>query len=301
MRNLNYKHLHYFWIAAREGGVTAASRRLYLTPQTISGQISELEDQIGEALFTRTGRQLRLTEVGRMVFQYADEMFRLGTELSNVLSGRLPNAVRQFSIGIVDGISKLVAYRVLQPALNHNGGTHVVCHDGQQEELVAQLAFHKLDMVLADSPVPNNTSVKVFSHLLGESGITFFANRKQMNLDSKPFPSNLDGAPMLLPGAGTQLRRTLETWFEDEKIAPRIVGEIDDAALIKVFAEAGAGVVAAPTVIADQIERQYDLAPIGSTEAVREFYYAISAERRLKHPAVVAISDSAREKLFVNL
>lgn len=300
MRHLNYNHLFYFWMVAREGSIARASELLYLTPQTISGQIRFLEQAVNAKLFARVGRRLVLTEVGRMVYQYADQIYRLGSELMDVLKGRTPEGPLLFTVGIADVVPKLVSYRVLEPALRLGEAVRIVCREGKLTELMADLAVHKVDMVLADSPLTPTFNIRAFNHLLGESGLSFFAAKGRATASRAAFPRCLDQTPMLLPTDNTMLRRALEQWFEDEGISPTIAAEFEDSALAKAFGQAGAGVFVAPTAIEQEVKRQYDVRVIGRTDKVRERFYAISAERRIKHPAVVAISQAARETLFKN-
>jgi LysR family transcriptional activator of nhaA len=298
MRHLNYNHLYYFWMVAKEGSIIRASELLYLTPQTISGQIRFLEEAVNAKLFTRVGRRLVLSEVGRMVYQYADQMYRLGSELIDVLKGRTPEGPLLFTVGIADVVPKLISYRVLEPALRLGEAIRIVCREGKLTELMADLAVHKVDMVLADSPVTPTFNIRAFNHLLGESGLSFFTSKSKMAGARRPFPRCLDRTPMLLPTDNTMLRRAMEQWFEDEGISPIIAAEFEDSALAKAFGQAGAGVFVAPSAIEREVKRQYDVKVIGRTDKVRERFYAISAERRIKHPAVVAISHAARESLF---
>jgi LysR family transcriptional activator of nhaA len=294
MRHFNYKHLHYFWVVAREGSIARASERLFLTPQTISGQLAELEHQIGEKLFSRASRGLQLTEIGEVVFQYADEMFQLGSELKDVLEGRLPGGVRAFSVGVVDDVPKMVAYRVLEPALRLAEPVRIHCREGRLEELLAELSMHKLDMVLAETPIGPGLNIKAYNHPLGESGTSFLVARRLQKLYRKRFPQCLDANPMLLPTANSYVRRALDHWLERQGVQPRVTGEFQDSALMKVFGANGAGVFVVPTAIEPELLAQYDVAVLGRTDEVRARFYAISAERRIKHPAVVAITTRAR-------
>lgn len=295
MRHFNYKHLHYFWVVAKEGGIARASERLFLTPQTISGQLADLEEQIGEKLFVRAGRRLQLTEMGQVVFQYADEMFRLGAELKDVLEGRLPGGVRAFSVGVVDDVPKLVAYRILEPALRLKDNVRILCSEGKLDELLAELSMHKLDMVLADTPVNPGLNLKAYNHPLGESSTSFFVAKKQARVYRRKFPQCLDGNPIVLPGTTSYVRRALDQWFERESINPVLAGEFQDSALMKVFGANGAGAFVAPTAIENEMLRQFDVALLGRTDQVKMRFYAISAERRLKHPAVLAVTATARD------
>ena len=295
---INYKHLHYFWAVAKEGGVTRASERLHLTPQTISAQLSLLEEQLGGELFTRIGRNLELTETGRLVLGYADEIFSLGGELEEAIH-HLPHGRPQlFRVGIVDVVPKSIAHRVLGPVLQTPNPMRMTCREASLDSLLAELAVHRLDLVLADRPIPTTISARGFSHKLGECGISFFATKQLSKTLKGQFPHCLDGAPWLIPGEMTVVRSKLVEWLEGLKIHPRIVGEFDDSALMKAFGRGGAGVFIAPTPIAKEVEEQYGVVTIGQTDDVREQFYAISVERKISHPAVVAITETAREWLF---
>lgn len=296
---INYKHLHYFWAVAKAGGVTRASERLHLTPQTISGQLSLFEEVLGEKLFKRTGRGFELTETGLMMLSYADEIFSLGKELEEVLHHRTPGRPMQFSVGITDSVPKTLAYQLLEPAMQVPQAPRIICREGKVADLLAELAVHRLDIVIADSPMPRNIDVRGYSHLLGECGITFFATKELAKQHAEAFPQCLNNAPMLLPGEDVAVRPRLLRWFSDKQIRPRITGEFDDSALMQAFGQAGAGIFAAPSAIAEQVMRQYEVVRIGTTEEVIEQYYAISVERKLTHAAVVAISRAARQELFI--
>ncbi len=299
MATLNYKHLHYFWAVAKAGSITRASERLHLTPQTISGQLSLFEEVLGEALFDRSGRQFELTEAGRMVLSYADEIFSLGQELEEVLHHRPTDRPLQFRVGVTDAVPKAVAYQLLEPAMLTVQPPRIICREGKVAALLAELAVHRLDIVIADSPMPRTVDVRGFSHLLGECGLTFFATAELAQQHPGSFPQCLDGAPMLLPGEDVAVRSRLTRWFSDHRIRPRITGEFDDGALMTAFGQAGVGIFAAPTAIAEQVMRQHEVVSIGTTEEVIEQFYAISVERKLTHPAVVAISRAARQELFI--
>lgn len=295
---LNYNHLRYFWAVAREGGVTRASRRLHISQPTVSAQIRELEQALGEKLFVKKGRTLELTEVGRLVYRYADEIFDLGRELLDVVMGGLPGRTPRLTVGIDNVVPKVVAYRLLEPALKLETPVQVVCHEDKPERLLAALAVHELDIVLTDAPLGTGLSVRAYNHLLGECAVTIFGSEELARAHEAGFPRSLDGAPLLLPTEGTALRRSLDAWFEAQGIRPRVVGEFEDSALLKVFGQAGRGLFPAPAATAAEVRRQYDVCPIGTIESVRERFYAISVERKLRHPAVVAISEAARTKLF---
>jgi LysR family transcriptional activator of nhaA len=298
MGTLNYKHLRYFWTVAKAGSIARAGERMHVTSQTISGQISLFEDVLGYKLFSRVGRRLELTDAGRVVLSYADEIFTLGQELEDVLRHRPGGRPLQFRVGIADALPKSVAYRLLEPALRLPEPPRIVCREGKLASLLADLAVHRLDIVLADSPMPANVNVRGYSHLLGECGVTFLATPSLARRHRDEFPRRLDGAPLLLPGADAVVQPRLTRWFDKQRIRPRVIGEFDDSALMNAFGQAGAGVFVAPSAIAEQVKRQYGVVDIGSTEAVTEQFYAISVERRLTHPAVVAISSAARQVLF---
>ena len=296
MSTLNYKHLHYFWVVAKCGGIGRASEQLHLTPQTISGQITMLEEALGYTLFDRVGRRVELNEAGRMAFSYADEIFSLGEELEDMLRHKPGDRPLQFTVGVVDSVQKSIAYMLLEPALKLPETLRMVCREGKLSALLAGLAIQSFDIVIADGPMPPNSNVRGYSHLLGECGITFFAAPALAKLVKKGFPQSLDGAPFLLPGEDAAVRPRLLKWFDRERIRPRIAGEFDDGALLKEFGEAGTGVFCMPSVVAPQIKRQYGVVEVGRTNEVMEQFYAISVERRLSHPAVVAISSAARKR-----
>ena len=298
MRHLNYSHLHYFWTVAREGSIARASRSLHLTPQTISGQLKLLDEAVGQALFNRVGRRLVLSDMGKLVFEYADEIFAVGAELASVVRGNHANGPKSLAVGIVNSMPKLIAERIIAPALTAEEPIRVRCHEASLEQLLSELAVHKLDLVLSDQPVPDGLNLKAYNHRLGASGLSFFAQRRQARRYRGRFPDSLSEAPMLLPSPNSALRRRLDDWFENHELSPRIVGEFDDSALLKAFGEAGAGVFAGPSVIEDEICRMYRTSVIGQTDEIRERFYAISPERRLKHAAVVLVTDVARSDLF---
>lgn len=297
---INYKHLHYFWVVANEGGIARAGERLYLTPQTISGQLSVLEENLGKALFNRVGRNLELTETGRLVLSYADEIFSLGGELEEMVRNLPSQRPLLFRVGMADVVPKIIAYRLLAPALQLPEPVRIVCRENSIDSLLTELALHRIDLVISDGPIPPGVNVRGFNHSLGECGITFFATPQLANKLSRGFPQSLNGAPMLLPSETTVLQRRLLKWFDRLQIHPRIVGEFDDSALMKAFGQAGTGVFIAPTPIAAEVEKQYGVAVIGQTDEVREQFYAISVERKISHPAVIAITDTAREWLSLD-
>jgi LysR family transcriptional activator of nhaA len=297
---VNYKHLHYFWAVAREGGVARASERLHLTPQTISGQVSLLEEHLGVELFSRVGRNLELTETGRLVLSYADEIFSLGGELEEMVH-QLPEGRPQvFRVGVVDVLAKSIAHRILEPALKLPNPVHMICREASLDTLLAELAVHRLDLVLADRPIPPTVSTRGFSHKLGECAVSFFATKKLAKKLKGDFPHSLDGAPLLLPSRGTQLRSGIDRWLDKHRLHPRMVAEFDDSALMKAFGQEGAGIFIAPAAIEAEVEWQYQVNAIGQVDAVKEHFYAISVERRVTHPVVSAVMEAARESLFVD-
>ena len=299
MEWLNYHHLLYFWTVARAGSIARACRQLRLAQPTISGQIRALEDSLGEKLFQRAGRGLVLTEVGQVVYRYADEIFSIGRELTDVLKGR-PQAGRpaRFLVGISDALPKLIAYRVLAPVLAMTETVRMVCHEDKPERLLAELSSHALDLVLTDAPPGPATRVRAYNHLLGSCGVSLFAAPALAARCRRNFPASLDGVPFLLPLETSTLRGALEHWFEAHGIRPRVAGEFQDTALLNTFGQAGIGVFAAPSAIEKEVRQYYRVSPIGRLEGVVERFYAISVERRLKHPAVLAISETARTELF---
>jgi LysR family transcriptional activator of nhaA len=298
MRHLNYSHLQYFWTVAREGSIAKASLALHLTPQTISGQLKLLDEAVGQPLFDRAGRRLVLSDMGKVVFEYADDIFSVGAELTNLVRGNQLSGPKMLNVGIVSSIPKIIAERIIAPALTAEQPVRVRCHESSLEQLLSELAIHKLDIVLSDRPTPDGLNLKAYSHRLGESGTSFFAQRSVARRYRGTFPQSLQDAPMLLPTQHSALRRRLDDWFEAHQLSPRITGEFDDSALLKAFGEAGAGLFAAPSVIEDEICRMYKTAVIGRTDKISERFYAISPERRLKHESVVLITDKARTDLF---
>jgi LysR family transcriptional activator of nhaA len=297
VRHLNYNHLQYFWTVAREGSIVKAAEVLHLTPQTISGQLKLLDDAVGEPLFDRAGRRLVLSEKGRLVFAYADDIFSIGAELASVVRGHRPGAPTTLTIGVVNSLPKLIAERVIAPALT-DGNVRVRCLEDTLDNLLGSLATHRLDLVLSDQPAAQGLGLRAYNHKLGESGMSFFALKRLARRYQSSFPKCLADAPILMPSPRSALRRRLDEWFADIDIAPRIVGEIDDSALLKAFGEAGVGLFSAPTAIETEVCRMYRTKVIGRVESVREGFYAISPERRIKHESVALITETARTELF---
>jgi LysR family transcriptional regulator, transcriptional activator of nhaA len=300
MEWLNYHHLLYFWTVAKEGSIARACEKLHLAQPTISGQLRVLEETLGEKLFRKQGRGLTLTEVGRVVYRYADEIFGLGRELQDVLKGRPRGRPLRLLVGVSDVIPKLIAYRVLQPVLTMAEPVQIVCDEGAPEHLIAELAEYRIDVVLSDAPIPPTVPVKAFNHLLGSSRVGVFAAPQLAAQCRKNFPGCLDGAPFLLPTQEATLRRPLEQWFDSNNIRPKVVGEFKDRSLMATFGQAGAGFFPGSSAIEKQMREHYAVLTVGRIDSILERFYAISMERRLKHPAVVIISEVAQEKLFAN-
>lgn len=298
MAALNFKHLRYFWMVAKTGSIARAAEQLHLTPQSISGQLGEFDDALGVKLFRRAGRNLELTDAGRRILSYAEEIFAIGDELLEVLRDQKAVKSLPFRVGIADSVSKSVAYRLVEPALHLEEPVRLICREGRLTPLLAELAVHRLDMIIADRPMPANLNVRGYSHLLGESGVTVFGTPALAREHSGDFPALLDKAPLLLPGEDVAIRPRLIHWLEAKHLRPQIVGEFDDSALMKAFGQAGAGLFTAPTAIVDHVCEQYKVVELGRIESVIEQVYAITTERRITHPAIVAIRKAARQDVF---
>ncbi|OUR88488.1 LysR family transcriptional regulator [Gammaproteobacteria bacterium 42_54_T18] len=292
MSPLNYNHLYYFYVVAKEGSIVKASGTLNLTPQTISGQISNFEDQIGILLFDRKGRKLHLSEFGQLILSYAEEIFQIGDELKNVITTQQPNQYLTFTVGITDVIPKTLAYQLLKPALDMDDPIRLICNEGDQESLLAELAVNKLDLILTDQPLQPGNNVKAYNHQLAESGLTFFASSSLTEKIKKDFPLCLSEKPFLMQSKKSVIHQRLSSWFHTHNIAPIIVAEFDDSALMKSFGQSGYGIFAGPTLIEKHIVSQYNVTVIGRTDELKEQYYAISPERRLKHPAIIEIVNA---------
>lgn len=298
MEWLNYHHLLYFWTVVRTGSVAAASDELRLASPTISVQIRRLEDQIGEKLLRRSGRRVVPTEMGQAVFRYADEIFSLGRELLNMVHGRPTGRPLQLIVGVVDVMPKSIAHWLIEPALRLDERVRLVCREATPEQLLAQLSVQTLDVVLSDAPIAPGVKVRAYNHLLGETGVSFLGDAKFSRTHRRRFPKSLHGAPLLLQASNTAIRRGIDEWLEGLEIRPEIVGEFEDSELLWEFGKGGEGVFAVPTVLEKHLTRMYGVRVLGRTDAVRSRYYAISVERRLKHPAVVAICETARREIF---
>ena len=296
--HINYKHLHYFWTVAKTGSITRASEALHLTPQTISGQISLLEDAIGDKLFARHGRRLTLTNKGKSVLKYADEIFSLGEELGEFLSSGTTSLQGTLQVGIMDAIPKIIAYKILAPAMD-DVDINLTCREGSFEQLIAKLAIRELDLVISDMPVTSAYSIKAYNHKLGESPMTCFAHPAIASQVKGKFPKNLNHTNLLLPTNNSTIRPALDQWLMAQKINPVIVGEFDDSALLKAFGEAGAGAFFMPSIIEKEVCQHYGVEVIGRTDKVREQFYALSLARQLNNgpPLLARIYDSARSML----
>jgi LysR family transcriptional regulator, transcriptional activator of nhaA len=293
MTTLNYHHLFHFWTVVREGGVTRASEKLHVSQPTVSGQLRELEEALGEKLLARSGRTVALTDVGRTVYRYADEILGLGQELLDAVKGR-PTRPGRLAVGVAMVVPKLVAYQMLEPALRLTERIQLDCVHERPERLLAELAVYALDVVLADAPAPPAVKVRAYSHLLGECGVSIFGADRLAAAHRRGFPRSLDGAPFLLPNGDSALRLSLEEWFQKQGIRPSIVGTFEDSALLEAFGRAGAGLFAMPSAIEAEVRRQYQVRVTGRLDSVRQRFYAITVERKLSNPAVIAISERAR-------
>ena len=298
MEWLNYHHLRYFWVVAKEGSLKRATEKLHVSQPSISEQIKELEGALGEPLFRRSGRSNILTDAGQVVLRYAEEIFGLGAEMIRAVKQQPGLQPLGFEVGVVDALPKLVVNEILKPVLAIPQTVHIRCREGKMEDLLAQLAAHKLDIVLADEPASSSLNFRAFTHLLGESAVCFCAAPRLAARLRKGFPATLNDAPALLPSEHTVMRRSLEKWFHEKQIRPRVIGEFDDAALMNVMAADGNGFVPISKVVAAEAAVRYGLQEIAPIEACQEQFYAITAERRIVHPAAVAITKGARADLF---
>jgi LysR family transcriptional activator of nhaA len=295
---LNYHHLFYFWTVAREGTITKASKKLRLAQPTISAQLRTLEDSIGERLFERTGRTLALTETGHLAYRYADEIFSLGKEMIDTLKGQPVGKPLRLKVGVADALPKLIVFHLLEPALKLAEPVRLLCSEGKPNDLLAKLSVHELDVVLSDAPVGSDVSIRAFSHLLGECNITVVGAEGLAKIYRQGFPDSLDGAPILFPSSKTVLRKSLDLWFESRGIHPVVTAEFDDSALKLVFAQVGLGLSPVRSVIAQDVQRRYGLRYVGRLPEIKERFYAISLDRKIKHPAVNAILEQARASFF---
>jgi len=297
MEWLNYHHLRYFWVVAKQGSLKKAADKLHVSQPSMSEQIKELEEALGEALFRRSGRSNVLTDAGQIAFRYAEEIFSRGAELANAIRQRPGVQSLRLHVGVADAVPKLVTNEILKPVLAMPQTVHVICREGKMEDLLAQLAAHQLDIVLSDEPPSSSVKFRVFSQLLGESGITFCAAGKLAESLRKGFPESLHNAPALLPAENTAMRRSLDKWFRDKQIHPRVIAEFEDGALMKVMGAEGKGFIPVPTVVLHEALTRYRFKVIGTSENCRDQFYAITAERRITHPAVVLMTRSSQNLL----
>jgi LysR family transcriptional activator of nhaA len=297
MEFLNYHHLRYFWVVAREGGLTKAAAKLHVSQPTISAQIQALEAVLGEKLFRRTGRNLRLTDVGQHVLSYAEEIFSIGQDLLSSVKQRPTSRPLRLHLGVADALPKLVTYRIIEPIFSLEQPVQVSCWETKLSDMLVELAAYRLDIVLADEPASSGVNARIFNHLLGECGVTFCAETTLARKLRRGFPKSLNGAPALLPMANTGLRRSIEKWFHANGIRPRLVGEFEDPALLHVFAFRGLGFIPVATLVAKEAATRFGFGVIGRTDACRQRFYAITPERRLTHPIVTAITSGARKRL----
>lgn len=296
---MNFRHLQYFWATAHAGGVMAAGEQLHTTPQTLSAQIKLLEHRLGRRLFRKSGRKLELTEDGRVALGFADEIFNLASELEAALRGQASSRQTiDFRVGVADSVAKTVVYRLLEPALQLDSPVRMVCSEGTFAELLGLLALRRVDLVIADEPLTRKVSVKAFNHPLGHSTMSFFATPALRQTLKGGFPRCLDGAPMLIPGPASSVRAPFDAWLTTQRLRPQVVGEFDDLALMATFGREGQGVFVSPSVLEAETERQHGVQAIGRATELVESFYAISVERRISHPCVVAITSAARNKLF---
>lgn len=300
MHAINFKHLHYFWVVAHEGSIARASEKLNITPQTISGQLTLLEERFGQDLFVRQGRNLVITEVGRLVLRYADDIFDLGKELTDVLRGVPAIGPAEFIVSASSALPKTIVYKIIEPALHLTHELSLTCKEGPVESILADLAVHEVDMVLTDTPLTSAFSIKAYNHFLGESPLSFFATPELVKTYAKDFPDSLHGAPMLFPTRQNAIRQLFDRWLDDTGIRPSIKGQFDDSALMKSFGQAGLGIFFMPSIIEQEVCRAFNVEVLGTISQVKQRFYAISAERKVKHPAVAAICDTARDKIFHN-
>lgn len=300
MEWLNYHHLFYFWNVAKEGTVTAAAKELHVARTTVTAQIRELEKSAGAKLFRKSGRYLELTEFGQQVFQYAEEIFAIGRELTAFMRTGQQGMTKKFVVGMPDVVPKLIAFELLKPAIHHPEGFHIVCYEGKLNELMADLALHKLDLIISDAVAPPTVDVRAYSHRLGQCGLSFLAVPEMARKYRRKFPLSLTGAPMCLPTDHTAVRRALNHWMDDNDVHPQIVAEFEDSALLRVFGQSGLGIIPIPTAIEKEVKSQYGMQLVGRLEDVVDRFFAISVEKRVHHPAVLAIVKQARSKIFDN-
>lgn len=298
MQHLNYRQLEYFWAVGREGSITAAGRFLGVSQPAVSAQVRGLERALGERLLRKSGRTLVLTDMGHLVFRYADEIFSLGRELTETVRGQPSERPLRLTVGMVQALPKMVAWQLVSAALRMETPVRLVVREDQPDVLFGELALHAVDLVLSDAPLPRPLGIRAYDHVLGDCGVSVLATSDHAQRYAGGFPASLEGAPFILPTSNTMLRRSLDRWFEEQGLRPSTVAEIEDSAVLKVFGQEGVGLIVVPAVIEKRVCDQYGLERIGRIDSVRERFYAITAERRIVHPAVAAILESARSDLF---
>ncbi|KJV07035.1 transcriptional activator NhaR [Methylocucumis oryzae] len=298
MERLNYQHLYYFWVVAKQGSISKACEILHLAQPTISGQFAVFEQHIGSQLLRKEGRKLVLTDTGRTVFNYAEEIFTLGRELTQTLKGHHTDRGLRLHLGITDALPKLVAYRLIEPLLRQAEPVQIYCYEDKTERLLAEIALHAIDLVLSDMPATPASGARLFNHLLGEAKVGVFATPSLGVRYQDNFPRSLNGAPFLLPTTNTALRRSLNQWFDSQELSPVVKAEVENSALLKTFGAAGVGLFFSPIIVANQINQQYGTVLLGQIEGVVERFYAITAQRKLKHPSVAVILANAQQGLF---
>jgi len=297
MKQVNFNHLHYFYAVAKEGSVTRAAETLNVTPQTVSGQLATFEEYIGSPLFSRVGKRLEPNSLGQVALKYAEDIFTLGSELSRTLSSHDSSSMTSFNVGIVDVVPKVLVFEMLNDCFDLEDRFVLECHEGDLPDLLADLSVNKLDLVISDQPMPIGVSIRATSHFLGQSGMSFFAHRDSDKDYHSDFPRSLNNAPFLMPGRNSAMHQNLSAWFTEQDITPQIVAEFEDSALVKFFGQKGRGLFCAPTAVEQDILTQFQVEAIGRTVTVSERYYGISPERKLKHPALETVLNSAKRIL----
>lgn len=295
MAKLNYHHLQYFYAIAKAGSIAKASKIMHITPQTLSSQLNTLEEQLGYQLFERRGKKLILNDIGHITLGYAHEIFNLGDELVNSIKNHSTDFAFRFSIGVTDVIAKVFSFNFLKEIYKMDDSIKLVCKETSLEVLLADLATNKLDAILSDTPLPSNSPIKAYNHLVGKCGVTFFAVEQVAQKLRKHFPQSLNGHRFFMSGEGTNQRMNLLSWFEQINVSPLIIGEFDDSALAKYFGQAGYGIFSAPTIIENHVIEQFNVQVIGRTHEINEYFYLISPERKVKHPAVQHLLNASKE------
>lgn len=301
MATLNYKHLRYFWAVAKTGSIAKAAEQLYLTPQSISGQLTEFAQSLGVELFRKSGRNLELTDAGRRVLSYADEIFSIGDELLEIIQDSRNKKALPLRVGLADSVSKSIAHRLLEPAFESDDPIRLICREGRMLSLLSELSIHRLDLIIADKPMPSNLHVKGFNHLIGESHLALFGVVSLVNKLKRKFPLSLNQAPLLMIGEDAAVRVKINQWLSQHNLHPQIKGEFDDSALMKAFGQAGEGIFFAPAAIAEDVCRQYQVVKLADVESVTEQVYVITTERQLTHPLVKTICKTGRDDLFARM